>query len=134
VNTILNNMKIGTCVSTTRELKHGIPQRSVLGPILLLLYINNLHLNLTGLKRALFADDTNILESGKNVTNLQYKINNVMTELQTRFKLNNPVINAERRRQCPSIRCKIKDQCHHILYLKVEIFNTTRKQIFWVYT
>ena len=40
----------------------------------------------------------------------------------------------KRRWQCPSIRCKIKDQYHHILYLKVEIFNTTWKQNIWVYT
>jgi hypothetical protein len=49
-----------------------------------------------GLKIVLFADDTNILVSGKNVTNLEYKINNVMTELQTWLKLNNHVINAEK--------------------------------------
>jgi hypothetical protein len=44
----------------------------------------------------LFADDTNILVSGKNVVKLQYKINNVMTELQMWFKLNNLVVNAEK--------------------------------------
>jgi hypothetical protein len=91
----INNMKIVTCVSTIRELKHGVPQGSVLGLILFFLYINDLLLNITGLKIVLFADDTNILVSGKNVTNLQYKINNVMTELQTWFKLNNLVVNVE---------------------------------------
>jgi hypothetical protein len=43
----------------------------------------------------LFVDDTNILVSEGNINKLQYKINRVMNELQTRYKLNNLVVNAE---------------------------------------
>jgi hypothetical protein len=42
----------------------------------------------------LFADDTNILVSGENINKLQYEINMVVNELQTRFKLNNLVVSA----------------------------------------
>jgi hypothetical protein len=48
-----------------------------------------------GSKIVLFVDDTNILVSGKNVTHLQYKINNALTELRM-FKLNNLVVYAEK--------------------------------------
>jgi hypothetical protein len=34
--------------------------------------------------------------TGENINNLQYKINNVMNELQTWFRLNNLVVNAEK--------------------------------------
>jgi hypothetical protein len=54
-------MKQGTYVSTTKEIAHGVPQGLILGPILFLLYINDLPLNIRGLKIVLFADDTNIL-------------------------------------------------------------------------
>jgi len=54
----INNIKTGTYVSTVRELEHGVSQGSILGPVLFLLYINDLPLNITSLKRVLFVDDT----------------------------------------------------------------------------
>jgi hypothetical protein len=70
-----------------------VPQGSLLGPVLFSLYINDLPLNITRAKIVLFADDTNILVSDEDKNNLQYKLNNVMTEIQTWFTLNNLVVN-----------------------------------------
>jgi hypothetical protein len=44
----------------------------------------------------LFADDTSMLVTDENINDLQYKLNNVMTELQTWFTLNNLVVNTEK--------------------------------------
>jgi hypothetical protein len=49
-----------------------------------------------GSKIVLFADDTNIIVSGENLNTLQYKLNNVMKELQTWFTLNSLVVNVEK--------------------------------------
>jgi hypothetical protein len=92
----INSLKKGIYVSTTREIEHGVPQDSILGPILFSLYINDLPLNIMGSKIVLFADDTNTLVSDENINNLQYKLNNVMTELQTWFTINNLVVNIEK--------------------------------------
>jgi len=92
----INSVKQGIYVLTTREIESGVPQGSILGPILFSLYINDLPLNIMGLKIVLFADDTNILVSEANMNNLQYKLKNVMNELQTWFTLNSLVVNAEK--------------------------------------
>jgi hypothetical protein len=55
--------------------KGGVLQRSVLGPLLFLLYINDIIDNLGNLAR-LFADDTSLSFSGKNFDLMQIEINN----------------------------------------------------------
>jgi hypothetical protein len=60
----VNNMK-ATYISTTRGIAQGVPQGSILGPVLFLLYINDLSPNITGSKIVLFADD--ILLSEENI-------------------------------------------------------------------
>jgi len=92
----INSVKQGIYVLTTRKIEHGVPQDSILGPIPFSLYINDLPLNIMGSKTVLSADDTNILVSEANMNNLQYKLKNVMNELQTWFTLNSPVVNVEK--------------------------------------
>ena len=44
-----------------KTISHGVPQDSVLGPLLFILYINNMHNSLKNCKIHHFADDTNLL-------------------------------------------------------------------------
>ena len=63
-------VQIGRCRSKTTEIACGVPQGSVLGPILFLLYINDLP-NSTESQIRLFADDTNLFIKEKD----SYKLN-----------------------------------------------------------
>jgi hypothetical protein len=47
-------------ISFYRQITHQVPQGSILGPFLILLYINVLPLNIQGADLVLFADDTNL--------------------------------------------------------------------------
>ena len=57
------NVIIANQVSTLYEISTGVPQGSVLGPLLFLIYINDLHKCIKHPKTYHFADDTSIIQS-----------------------------------------------------------------------
>ena len=82
--------------SKLRDIICGVPQGSVLGPKLFILYINDL-CNVSNLvKYVLFADDTNIFKSGRNMHELSKEISGEMNKLNVWFNVNKLSLNVSK--------------------------------------
>ena len=89
-----------TCIngtsSTMLQVRCGVPQGSVLGPLLFLVYINDVANISTDFKIRLFADDSNLFIYHKNVFSLYQIANNLLQNLHEWFLLNKLSLNVEK--------------------------------------
>jgi hypothetical protein len=88
----LNNRKqyvyLNNIQSNKLPITCGVPQGSILGPLLFLLYINDLSTVTNLLTFIMFADDTNIFISGKNLDHIASVVNIELKTINTWFSVN----------------------------------------------
>lgn len=78
-------------------IKHGVPQGSILGPLLFLFYINDLPKSIkSNAEAVLFADDTSIIVKSLNPTTFGNTINKVFQDINKWFTVNMLSLNAEK--------------------------------------
>ena len=77
---------------------YGVPQGSVLGPILFLLFINDIHKSLSNVIIKLFADDTNCFVLGKDFNSLERLVQLELNKLQKWINTNKLTINFDPRK------------------------------------
>ena len=79
--------------SSTSTITCGVPQGSVLGPLLFLIYINDLHVAIRHCKVHHFADDTSLLIINKSQKRLTRLLNIVLKNLTNWLNANKISLN-----------------------------------------
>ena len=92
----LQTVTVNGVTSNSVNISCGVPQGSVLGPILFLLYINDFHHCSKVFDFHLFADDTNLFCKHKNLTSLQASINNELSNVNSWLCANKLSLNIEK--------------------------------------
>ena len=124
------HVRINNITSDLREIKYGVPQGSTLGPLLFLLYINDLPNSSGKLNFRMFADDSNIFYSHKDPMVMEDIVNTELdlvfnyckvNKLTINFKKTHFIIFKSARKKIDKLNISHIDQKEHVKYLGVYI-------------
>ena len=92
------SVKIDTHISSKMEIEFGVPQGSILGPVLFVIFVNDMSQLATECQIEQFADDTQILHTGtvKEINQLIKKAENTLTQAKNHFNKNGLLVNSNK--------------------------------------
>ena len=97
-----------TINSETMSITHGVPQGSIMGPLLFILYINDFSRASDILFSIMYADDTNVFIEGSTYDGIIDVLNVELTKLDTWLKANKLTINVKKTHYMVFHRSRIK--------------------------
>ena len=100
--------------SDTSFLKCGVPQGSILGPLLFIIFTNDIFNVSELLFTVLYADDTCVLLGGKDLENIISCLNNELKNISTWLKANKLSLNVKKTHYIIFHRARIKVPQNHL--------------------
>ena len=88
--------KCNNTLSAKYNISYGTPQGSCLGPLLFIIFCNDLHLHLTFLSCIQFADDTTLFCSEKSLRLIESNFNHDLMNIYDWFSANKLTLNAKK--------------------------------------
>ena len=82
--------------SNSRNINNGVPQGSVLGPLLFLIYVNDLQFASKKFHKIIYADDTNLFLSAENIDELCVTCNEKLKQISNWFLCNKLKLNVDK--------------------------------------
>ena len=92
----MQTTQIGQNISAKEETLCGVPLGSILGPLLFLIYINDIYNSSEKLKFYLFADDTNLIYADKNLKSLEIVVNTELSKIHNWLIANKLSLNIDK--------------------------------------
>ena len=90
------SVSVNGTYSDTSDLSLGVPQGSVLGPLLFIVFINDLPSVVHRCKIALYADDTALFFAGRDIQTIQSALQEDLNAVGEWFSLNRLLVNCDK--------------------------------------
>ena len=119
----LQKVSINGVLSSSLPINSGVPQGSILGPLLFTIFINDLPLYLSNARLCIYADDTTQLAAGRHVTNVALTLTDGLCKISEWASNNCMALNADKTKSmliCSKPKLKMLAKNNDMLQISIQ--------------